>query len=153
MGFSLSWLNCERHCFSFWHYNKICVSSWTYFSEHIAWAWCRKPLKTLLVILGFILEFCLTHIHDWVLLIYSEFMFLLVLLLLLFRKFSKYLWSSNSTTHIMPESCLFSNSNNLSVYDFSWKGAWLSSTKRLNDFGAIFQIKVSFIAFHFNFCK
>ena len=45
--------------------------------------------------------------HDWVLLIYSEFMFLLVLLLLLFRKFSKYLWSSNSATHIMPGSCLF----------------------------------------------
>ena len=36
---------------------KNCVSSLIYFSEHTVWARCRKPLKTLLVILGSIHKF------------------------------------------------------------------------------------------------
>ena len=36
---------------------KNCLSSLIYFSEHIVWARCMKPLRTLLVILVSIHEF------------------------------------------------------------------------------------------------
>ena len=54
---------------------KNCISSLVYFSEHIMYARCRKPLKTLLVILGSIHEFGLIVCSDCVLSIYFEFVF------------------------------------------------------------------------------
>ena len=46
-----------------------------YFSEHIVWARCEKPLNTLLVISGSIHEVGLICVCDCVLSMYFEFVF------------------------------------------------------------------------------
>ena len=88
-----------------------CVSSLTYFSEHIVWARCRKPLKAFLIILESIHEFgliCMFGIVYFRFTLDSYFLLVVLLVLLMSRKFSECLWSSNSTIDFIAGSCLSS---------------------------------------------
>ena len=89
---------------------KNCVSSIVYFSEHPLWSKCRKPLKTLLVILGSIHEFglmCMFVIVSFQCNLNSYFLLVVLLMKLMSGKSNECLWSSNSAVYFIAGSCLF----------------------------------------------
>ena len=82
--------------FSYVHSRQTCllktVSALIYFSEHNVWARCRKPLTTLLVILGSIHEFglmCMFVIAFFQCTLNSYFLLVVLLVMLISRKFSE----------------------------------------------------------------
>ena len=78
---------------------KNCVSFLMYFSKHIVWTQCRKPLKTLSVILGSIHEFaliCMFAILSFRCTLNSYFLSVIFLVMLISRKFSECLSSTDS---------------------------------------------------------
>ena len=68
-------------------------------------------------------------------------------------KLCECLWSSNLTVYFIAGFCLLCVSLNLTACYFSWKRAWLSPAKGLNDFGAILSFKAFIIAWPSNFWK
>ena len=113
---------------SYVHSQQTCllktVFSLIYFSAHTVWARCRKLLKTLLVINGSIHEFglmCMFVIAFFQCTLNSYFLLVVLLVMLISRKFSECLWSSNSTVYFIAGSCLFHIFKKLSVCDLSWK--------------------------------
>ena len=99
---------------SYVHSQQTCllktVFSLIYFSAHTVWARCRKLLKTLLVINESIHEFglmCMFVIAFFQCTLNSYFLLVVLLVMLISRKFSECLWSSNSTVYFIAGSCLF----------------------------------------------
>ena len=137
-GFSLSWCNCDCHCFSFWN-----DSLWLNFLEMFSDVHSRQNVYWKLC---FFLDIYFLNIYELGLIymfasfrctLNLYFLQIVLLVMLMSRKFSECLWSSNSTTYFIAGSCLFRISENLFALDLSWKRAWLSSTKRLNVLRAI----------------
>ena len=114
-------------CFSlasavkYMHLN-VKVISLIYFSGYIVWARCKKPLKTLLLILVSTHEFgliCMFVIAYFRCTLNSFFLLVALLVMLMSRKFSECLWSSNSTVYFIAGFCLFSISKNLFAWNLS----------------------------------
>ena len=123
--------------FSYVHSRQMCllkarVSPLMQVFKHILWAWCRKLLKTLLVILGSIHEFglmCMFVIAYFRCTLNSYFLLVVLSVMLMSRKFNKFLWPSNSTLYFTAGSCLFSICKSLSARDLSWKLACLCNSR------------------------
>ena len=96
------------------------LSSLMYFSDNVVWDRYRKPLKTLLVILGSIHESSLIWmfvIASFRFTLNSHFLLVVLLAMIMSGKFIEYLRSSNPTVYFIAGSCLFSISKNSSACD------------------------------------
>ena len=90
---------------------KNCVSSFIYVFGHTVGARCRKPLKTLLFILGSIHEIGLMYmfvIASFQCTLNLYFLLVVLLVMLMSKKSSECFWSSNSTVYFIAGSCLCS---------------------------------------------
>ena len=96
------------------------LSSLMYFFDNVVWDRYRKPLKTLLVILGSIHESSLIWmfvIASFRFTLNSHFLLVVLLAMIMSGKFIEYLRSSNPTVYFIAGSCLFSISKNSSACD------------------------------------
>ena len=96
------------------------LSSLMYFSDNVVWDRYRKPLKTLLVILGSIHESSLIWmfvIASFRFTLNSHFLLVVLLAMIMSGKFIEYLQSSNPTVYFIAGSFLFSISKNSSACD------------------------------------
>ena len=126
-----------------------------YFSEHIKCALWRKPLNTLLMALG--------SMHDVGLICMLVMPFLrctlnscwllMVLVILISKKFKDLFSFSYSMVYWIAGTCLFKISWKVFAWCFDGKQAWLSSTYRLNVFGCICIVRASAIVLRSRCCK
>ena len=108
-----------------------------YFLEHIECALWRKPLNTLLMMLGSMHDVGLICMLVMAFLrcTLNSYLLLMVLVMLMSKKFKDLFSFSYSMMYWIAGSCLFKIFWKMFAWCFDVKRAWLSSTYRLNVFG------------------
>ena len=124
------------------------------FSKHIECALWKKPLNTLLVVLGskhdvglicmLVMAFLQCTLNSYLL--------LMVLVILISKKFKDLFPFSHSLVYWIAGPFLFRISWKMFDWCFHGKRAWLSSTCRLNVFGCMCIVRASAIALRYRYC-